>query len=69
MNPSIKGPGVHSRWLKIIGKFFNLLARCVSFVKQMNFQVLSVFSIFMILWKENNYTSKTKPLYLLLTIK
>lgn len=67
MNLSIKGPGAHNRGLKIIGKIFNLLVSNVSFVKQMSSQGLSVFSIFMILWKQNHDISKTKPLHLLLT--
>lgn len=57
MNLSIKGPGAHNGWLKIIGKFFNLLVSDVSFVKQMSSQVLAVFSMFMILCKQNHHTN------------
>ena len=51
-------------WLKKIGNCFTLLALGVSFIKEMSSQSSSIFRTSVILWKQKNYTSKTKPLQL-----
>lgn len=49
VNQSIQGTGAHNKHLKIIGKFFNLMALGVSFRNQISSQVLAIFDAFMIL--------------------